>query len=59
MEYGDDKVEELYNTIEDILAKDGKGDTNTITMSEWNSVVGDKPYRNTVGPHGLGRRNAH
>jgi hypothetical protein len=32
LEYGDDKVEELYNTTEDVLAKDGKGDTNTITM---------------------------
>jgi hypothetical protein len=26
-------------------------------MKDWNSVVGNKAYHNTVGPHGLGRRN--
>jgi hypothetical protein len=31
LEYGDDEVEELYNTIEEILEKDGKV-TNTITI---------------------------
>jgi len=31
--------------------------TNTIIMGDWNSVVGDESYRNTVGPHGLGRKN--
>jgi hypothetical protein len=39
------------------LEEDGKGNTNTIIMGEWNSVVGDKSYRNIVGPHGLGRKN--
>jgi hypothetical protein len=28
--------------------EDGKGDTNTIIMGEWNSVVGDVSYRNIV-----------
>jgi len=32
LEYGDDKVEKLYNTMEEILENDGKGVTNTITM---------------------------
>jgi endonuclease/exonuclease/phosphatase family metal-dependent hydrolase len=47
----------LYDIIEEILEKDGKGDTNTIIMGDWNNVVGDESYRNTAGAHGLGRKN--
>ena len=47
----------VYGVIEEILEEDGKGNTNTIIMGEWNSVVGDEPYRNIAGPHGLGRKN--
>jgi len=46
----------LYDIIEEIREEDGKGDTNTIIMGEWNSVVGDESYRNFVGPHGLGKK---
>ena len=56
-EHEDDEVEELYGIIEEILEEDGKGNTNTIVMGAWNSVVGDESYRNIVGPHGLGRKN--
>ena len=56
LEHEDDEVEELYDIIEEILEEDGKGDTNTIIMGDWNSVVGDESYRNIVGPHGLGRK---
>jgi len=56
-EYEDDEVEKLYDTIEEILEEDGKGDTNNIILGDWNSVAGDESYRNTVGSHGLGRRN--
>jgi exonuclease III len=56
-EHEDDEVEELYVVIEEILEEDGKGDTNTIIMGDWNSVVGEESHRNIVGPHGLGRRN--
>ena len=52
----DDEVEELYGIIEEILKQDGKGNTNTIIMGDWNSV-GDESYRNIAGPHGLGRKN--
>ena len=38
-EHEDDEVEELYDIIEDILEEDGKGDTNTIIMGDWNCVV--------------------
>jgi len=31
-EYEDDEVEKLYDTIEEILEEDGKGDTNNIIM---------------------------
>jgi len=50
-------VDELYDIIEEILEEDGKGDTNTIIMGDWNSVVGGESYRNIAGPHGLGRKN--
>ena len=56
-EHEDDEVESLYGIIIKILEEDGKGNTNTIIMGNWNSVVGDEPYRNIVGPHGLGRKN--
>jgi exonuclease III len=41
-DYEEEEVEELCNRIEDILEEDGKGDTNTIIMGYWNSVVSDK-----------------
>jgi hypothetical protein len=56
-EHGDDEVEEFYGTIEEILEEDGKVNTNTIIMGDWNSVAGDEPYRNIVGPRGPGRKN--
>jgi exonuclease III len=56
-EHEDDEVDELYAIIEEIIEEDGKGDTNTIIMGEWNSVVADESYRNIVGPHGLERNN--
>jgi hypothetical protein len=33
----------LYGVIEEILEEDGKGNTNTIIMGDWNSAVGNKP----------------
>jgi len=50
-------VEELYGVIEEILEEDGKGNTNTIIMGDWNSVVGNESYRNIFGPNDLGRKN--
>jgi hypothetical protein len=55
-DYENEEVEELYDTIEDIQEEDGKV-TNTITMGDWNSVVGDKSNGNICGPYGLGNRN--
>jgi len=40
-EHEDDEVEDLYDVIEEILEEVGKGDTNTIIMGDWNSVVGE------------------
>jgi hypothetical protein len=51
------KLKSWMAYIEEILEEHGKGNTNTIIMGEWNSVVGDEPYMNTVEPHGLGRKN--
>jgi hypothetical protein len=56
-EYEDDKVEELCDVTEEILEEDEKGETNTILMGDWNSVVGEKVHHNIVQPYGLGRRN--
>jgi hypothetical protein len=53
----EDEDEELYGVIEKIVEEVEKGATNTIVMGDWNSLVGCKSYRNTAGPHGLGRRN--
>jgi len=55
-EHEDEEVEELYDIIEKIPEEDGKGNTNNIIMGDWNSVVGDEPYRKIVGPHGIGRK---
>jgi len=43
-EHEDDEVEELYGVIEEILEEDGKGNTNTIIMGDWNSIVGNESY---------------
>jgi hypothetical protein len=43
-----------YNVTEEILEEDGKGETNTIIMGEWNSVAGDKSCQSIAGPHVLG-----
>jgi exonuclease III len=56
-DYEDGEVEELYYIIEDILEDDGKGDTNSVIMGDWNSVVGDKSNGNICGSFGLGNRN--
>jgi len=56
-EYEDDEVEKLCDIIEEILEEDGKDDTDSIILGDWNSVVGEEPYKNIVGSHGLGRRN--
>jgi exonuclease III len=41
-DYEDEEVEGIFWRIEDVLEEDGKGDTNTIIMGDWNGVVGDK-----------------
>jgi exonuclease III len=44
LEYEDDKLEELYGVIKEILEEDGKGTINTIITGDWNSVVGYISY---------------
>lgn len=56
-EYEDDKLEELYNIIKEILEEDRWGETNTTMMEDWESVVGCESYRNIVVPHALERRS--
>ncbi|PNF32656.1 hypothetical protein B7P43_G15062, partial [Cryptotermes secundus] len=56
-EYEDYEMENVYDTTEEILQEDGRGDTNSIILGDWNSIVADEPYQNIVWSHGLGRRN--
>jgi exonuclease III len=56
-DYEDEEVEELCDRLEDILEQDGKDDTNTIIMGDWNSTVADKSNGNNCGSYGLGNRN--
>jgi len=53
----EEEVEELYYITEEILEEHGECDSNTTTMGDWNSVIGNESYRNIVGSHGLGRKN--
>ena len=57
LEYENDEVEKFYDTIEEILEEDGKGDINSIILGDWNNVVGEESYKNIVGSHGIGRQN--
>jgi hypothetical protein len=53
--YKDDRVTELLDLIEEILAEKGRGETNAIIIDDWNNMVGDKSYRIIFEPHVLGR----
>jgi exonuclease III len=57
-EHEDEKVEELCGIIEEILEEDGKGNTYTNIMGDWNSIVGDESYRIIVGPHGKKKKKS-
>ena len=55
-EYEDEEIEEMYERIEDILDREGKGCIKII-MGDWNAEVGRGKEGNTVGPFGYGHRN--
>ena len=42
---------------EEMLEEDGKGDTDSIILGDWNSIVENESHQNIVGSHGLGRWN--
>jgi exonuclease III len=44
LEHEDDEMEQVNGIIEE----DGKGNTDTIIMGDWNGGVGDEPYRNRL-----------
>jgi ElaB/YqjD/DUF883 family membrane-anchored ribosome-binding protein len=56
-EYEKEEVEELYDTIEEVLQDDGKSETNSIITGKWNSVNAHESYRNIFRQHGLRRIN--
>ena len=55
--YSDEDVGEIYEQTESCL-DNCKGKEYTILMGDWNDVVGEGREGSTVGPFGLGRRNA-
>ena len=55
-EHPDEEIDEMYDTIEEILENEATRD-NVIIMGDWNSVVGEGLDGKEVGQFGLGRRN--
>ena len=53
----DEEIDLIYEQINEIIRKEGKGKVNAIILGDWNSVVGEGRDRNIVGPYGLGKRN--
>ena len=56
-EYSDENVQEIYEQIESCL-DNRKGKEHTVLMGDWNALVGEGREGSTVGPFGIGRRNA-
>ena len=52
----DDEVDEIYDRIEELIAKD-KGKDYVVIMGDWNAVVGEGREGKEIGEHGLGTRN--
>ena len=52
----DEEVNEVYNMIEEIVAKE-KGRDYLVIMGDWNAVVGEGREGKEVGAYGLGTRN--
>jgi exonuclease III len=52
----DDEVDEIYNRIEELVAKE-KGKDYVVIMGDWNAVVGEGREGKEIGEHGLGSRN--
>jgi hypothetical protein len=44
-DYDEEEVEEVYDTFEEVIENDGKGETYSIITGDWNSVIADKSYR--------------
>ena len=55
-EHPGEEIDEMYDTIEEILENEATRD-NVIIMGDWNSVVGEGLDGKEVGQFGLGRRN--
>ena len=51
-----EKIEKFYQEIQNGI-KYAKSDNVICIMGDLNAKVGDERYQNTVGMHGLGRRN--
>ena len=47
----------MYERIEELIEKKTKGKDYTVTMGDWNAVVGEGREDNTVGQYGLGARH--
>ena len=56
-EHEDDEVEDLCDINEEMLEEDEMGDTNTIIIVGWNSIIEEESYRNIAGPHDLRKKS--
>ena len=54
--HDDDEVDEIYDRIEELVAKE-KGKDYVVIMGDWNAVVGEGREGKEIGKHGLGSRN--
>ena len=52
----DDEVDELYDRIEELVAKE-EGKDYVVIMGDWNEVVGKGREEKEIGVYDLGTRN--
>ncbi|PNF20185.1 hypothetical protein B7P43_G16811 [Cryptotermes secundus] len=56
-DYEIDEMEKCMTQLKKFFRKMTEVTTASIILGDWNSIVGDEPYQNIFGLHGLKRRN--
>jgi exonuclease III len=55
-DHSDEEVEELYEEMEGLIAKE-KGNDYLVILGDWNAVVGEEKVESETSRFGLGKRN--